>query len=160
MAHVREDLLTPTLSAGHRPVRLYSPTALFYTSFFGGPVAAIAFSWLNSQELRRTKDDLRWYVLAALASVAWIGGVVYAVDVANMIPADMLGSESRTGRYLIRGFGLVVWGGFYFMHRPMHRTNTMVGAEPLNPWKAAIGCIVAAMVVQWVIVAGAKVVLG
>lgn len=151
MAHARQDLLTPTLSEGHRPVRLYSPTALFYTSFFGGPFAAIAFSALNSRNLDRLAADARWYALAAIGAVAWFVGSVYLIQYAEIIPPDLMGDGARTTRIFMRGFGLLLWGGFYFLHRSIHRANNLVGADPLSPWRAAIGCILAAMAIQFVL---------
>lgn len=148
MSKASEDLLRPSLSPGHRKVRLYSPTAMFYTAFFGGPVAALAFSTLNSKQLDRTKEDQLWYVLAGVGTLLWIFTTIYVARFTDVIPPDFLGGVERTGRYIIRAFGLALWGGFYFMHRPFHRTNELVGAEPLNPWKPAIGCILVAMVIQ------------
>ena len=136
---MRQSLLTPSLSSRTAPsTALYSVQSSFLVAFFGGAFAIILYSALNSWKLRRPLDGIAYVAAAAL-----IVALNYAV-VSGWAPLmalfDMLGKGSP--RYVVRAVTLLLFGGFYLLHRKQHRSATLFAVAPLSPWVPAITCMV------------------
>ena len=70
---MREHLLTPSLSADGPPAALYSIRSNFLVAVFGGPLAILLYSTLNSWRLRRAAD-----IPVYLAGLALLVALLYA----------------------------------------------------------------------------------
>lgn len=135
---MREHLLTPSLSATTRPVKLYSIQSSFLVAFFGGPAAALLYSGLNSWRLRRTAD-----IPVHLAGAAVIVGFVYAL---LFQPALFNGLFDLLGNDMVRALrtllSLAICGVFYALHQKQHRSAAFFHDKPPSPWIPALICIV------------------
>ena len=136
---MREHLLTPSLSATTRPVKLYSVQSSFLVAFFGGPAAILLYCGLNSWRLRRTAD-----IPVHLASAGVVAGFVYAL---LFHPAlfdgvyEVLGNDTvRAVRTLL---SLAICGVFYALHQKQHRSAAFFADKPPSPWIPALLCIAA-----------------
>lgn len=139
-------LLEPVIAdSGASPVRLYSLTASFMVAFFGGGgLPIILLSAMNSQKLRRLNADLWLYILGATFFAALTVVGAYAAATGTEIPVlQVLGEGSRGHRAMNRALALLFFGAVYLRHRRFHRAANLMGLDPLNPWGAAIGAIVA-----------------
>lgn len=136
---MREHLLTPSLSATTRPVKLYSVQSSFLVAFFGGPAAILLYSGLNSWRLRRTAD-----IPVHLAGAAVVAGFVYAL---LFQPALFDGLFDLLGNDMVRALrtvlSLAICGVFYALHQKQHRSAAFFGDKPPSPWIPAIVCIAA-----------------
>jgi hypothetical protein len=138
---MRESLLTPSLSPSAAPAaNLYSTQSAFVLAFFGGPLAIILYSALNSWKLRRPLDALLY--LAGLAlSIFYIVGLLggYA-PLLRLV--DLIGDSGP--EVLWRALALALASTVYLLHRKQHRSAALFGARPPSPWIAAIACAVLA----------------
>lgn len=138
---MRESLLTPSLTPSAAPAaQLYSVQSGFLVAFFGGPLAIILYSALNSWKLRRPLE-----ALAYLAALVLCVGVLVAI-VTGLLPlgwlADIIGNSAA--EVLWRALSIALFGAFYLMHRKQHRSAALFGAKPPSPWIPAIACAVLA----------------
>ena len=136
---MREQLLSPSLSdTPARAIGLYSPRSSFLLAFFGGPMALVLYSALNSARLKRPLD-----AIAYIAATLGVAALVYAAQTGAMPDAVKWISQQIGGAGSMRGlsrlYALLLWTCFYLMHRKQHRSVTMFGEAP-SPWKAAIAC--------------------
>lgn len=135
-----DHLLRPSLTKAHAVAPLYSPRSSFLLGFFLGPLPLILYSALNSIRLRRTADLFAY----ALALAAFMG-LVYA-SFMDPLPQPLawingLFGESTSMRGAARVLAILLWCGFYLMHRKEHRATDLLGDRP-SPWRAAIACAV------------------
>jgi hypothetical protein len=134
---MHESLLTPSLSSRNAPAAtLYSVRSSFLLAFFGGPLAIILYSALNSVRLRRPLDALAY--LAALALVAGL----YIALLERAAPLLALGRLIGRNAFSVIStcMALLLMGAFYLMHRKQHRANQLFGADAPSPWIPAILC--------------------
>lgn len=137
-------LLTPSLSSTENNVRLYSPESSFFVAFFGGPIALVFYSALNSYRLKRAEDSV-FYLLATILIVALYYWQAVGDHSALMQWLNAQFGSSAVTRYLPRILALLLWGGFYLMHRKYHRSAELFEVEPPKPWIPATICIVASL---------------
>ena len=133
-----DDLLKPTLDTGTvGQATIYSTTAGFATSFFGGPFAAITLTGINAWRLRRLAADalpllgataLSVLVVLFIANPAWFG------------QPDLEFSRSAT-RLLHRAYALGLFGAFWLLHRRFYRGMAIMGLEAPNGWIIGIACV-------------------
>lgn len=151
MSEMRDALLEPSLTTSPEPVQLYSPYALFVTSFFGGAFAGLMLSGLNARAMGRLRQDRIWYVLGAVVSVIWLVGVVLFTKFETELATSIFGTARFAARLLVRGFGIAMAAALYRLHRPQYKASEIAGADYRGAWKAGIACIVLAMVVQFIV---------
>ncbi len=132
----RDDLLQPSLTdARTDATTIYSATAGYVTSFFGGPVAALAFAAVNARRLGRLRADAPLLIggLALFAAViSWAFMGPHPVEVQQQIEEQL-----RIG---VRALGLIYFGAIYLLHRRHYRTMAMMGIESPNGWGVGIAC--------------------
>jgi hypothetical protein len=137
---MREDLLRPSLSAAPPAVGLYSVSWSLLPCFFLGPYPVILYSALNSWRLKRP-----WDAIMYLLAIAGVFGVMFVTNVDPLPDAVQRFKElSGTGNVsftMLRVYAVLLWGGFYFMHRAQHRSSNMLLQAP-SAWKA---CLVACL---------------
>jgi hypothetical protein len=136
-----EHLLRPSLGNTRTAAALYSPRSSFLLGFFMGPLPLILYSALNSIRLKRAGD-----MVAYAIALAAVGALIYA-SLMEPRPAALAWinaqlDEGSSMRGAARLLAIMLWGGFYLMHRKEHRSVELFGARP-SPWIAAIGCAVA-----------------
>jgi len=138
---MREDLLQPSLGASDVLVAPPSTQAMFLTSFFGGPAAAVAVIAVASHRLRRLWLDLPLLLLLLIAPLALIAWVRLANSSAGFRAwlTDALGESGVT--YLYRAMALLCFAIGYWMHREAHRNSNLVGLKHPNGWLVGIPCI-------------------
>lgn len=135
-----DDLLRPTLSEYRQVPALYSSTAFFLSSFFGGPVGAAFYGLCNSQRLNRLWQDMP--VIVAAASAAFF--VVFLLQSGGQMPdiAQLIGAgERRALEITLRGLALAVFGAIYLMHRRFFRAARVSGTQPLSSWVPGIASV-------------------
>jgi hypothetical protein len=141
---VPDDLLRPTLGSDQAAQPVYSPRASFIVAFFGGPVAAVLFSALNSLRLRRLPHDLPVYAAALVVFVAAVGWLLGTASGAALLGWMGAGEAERRGlRLTQRVFALALWGVFHARHRAFHRNAELMGVEAPSPWLPGIACVLA-----------------
>lgn len=135
---MRAHLLTPSLSAGAPPATLYSIRSSFLVAVFGGPLAILLYSALNSWRLRRAAD-----IPVHLAGLALLAALLYAAIAApHMLAglAHLLGKD--TMRVLSSVLSLGLCGVFYLLHKKQHRSAALFDTKAPSPWIPAIACMV------------------
>jgi hypothetical protein len=144
-----DDLLKPTLSGEGSGKSLYSARALFFTGFFGGPVAVIFLSALNSKKLNRLRNDIIFYLMAIIVLFAFFHDVIGVPE--NAEGFRWLGELRRTNpvlRYGPRVLGLIFWALSYGLHRKFHKAMALLDLPPLPPWGAGILCSIIGGIIQ------------
>ena len=134
-------LLTPSLEGGMR--QIYSSSAMFGVAFFGGIFGVILFAALNSIKLKRLKTDLVWLLIAVVVAVVVYAGI-FQYSTSEEIKSNF--------RVINRGGAFVLFGAFWLLYRKFYRALGTSGAKPLSPWGAAIGCVLAGIVITYVAV--------
>lgn len=137
----RDELLRPSLSDTTIAKAPYSVQTTFLTSFFGGPLGAIAITAINSVRLQRLLRDLAPLALALIAYVAFmlaLAGTEWGI--AFRARLDGLVGE-RSVSYLHRLLGLVLFGLGYALHRKEQRSADLMGLDRPNGWIAGLACI-------------------
>jgi hypothetical protein len=132
----RDDLLQPSLTEDRvEATAIYSPTAGYVCSFFGGPIAAVAFASVNSRRLGRLPADLPW-LIAALALF------VIALWWAFMgrYPDPLQPWIQENVEISVRVLGVVYFGAIYLLHRRHYRAMQMMGIESPNGWGVGFAC--------------------
>jgi hypothetical protein len=135
---MREHLLTPSLSGQRHSVNLYSPQSSFMVGFFAGPIALILYSALNSYRLKRLADVIA-YLGAAIITVMLLYWYLITADGAVAVWLNEEFGRDAT-RFLTRFLALLLWGGFYLMHRKYHRSAEVFDVKPPRPWIPALLC--------------------
>lgn len=137
---VDPDLLRPSVKKAS-VVGIYSLRAAFYTSFFGGPFAAILIHWRNAELLDRQERD-RWAFAAALVlALAFYVAAIYASvhpELLAGLPEEL--QHPRTIRWTSRLVALTIWGGLYFRMHDEYRAAGLRGAH-LPAWRAGLWCV-------------------
>lgn len=134
---MRAHLLTPSLSANAPPATLYSIRSSFLVAVFGGPLAILLYSSLNSWRLRRTAD-----IPVYLAGLALLAALMYAAVAAPHLlsgVADVLGKD--TTRVLSSTLSLGLCGVFYLLHKKQHRSAALFDTRAPSPWIPALACM-------------------
>jgi hypothetical protein len=147
-----EHLLQPTLSSEEQRVPIFSVRACFFTAFFGGPLAVILLLALNSNRLKRLKNDLFFYLVGTLASLVYlfiILDIPEGADVSEWLVSQR--HENMFYRYGSRGIGLFFWAAYYYLHKQYYKTMSLFDMEPPNPWIPAIICILAGGLLQFLL---------
>ena len=132
----RDDLLQPSLTDDRvDATAIYSATAGYVCSFFGGPVAAVAFAGVNSRRLGRLHVDAPWLIggLALFAVALWWAFMGRYPDTIQPWVKENL-------RIAVRGLGLLYFGAIYLLHRRHYRAMTMMGIESPNGWGVGFAC--------------------
>lgn len=144
-----EQLLQPTLTNETQRVPIFSVRACFFTAFFGGPLAVTLLSALNSNRLKRLKNDLIIYLIGISAFFVYLFIILDIPEGANV--REWIASQRRENmfyRYGSRGMGLFLWAAYYYLHKQYYKTMSLFDMEPPNPWISAIICILAAGFIQ------------
>lgn len=132
----RDDLLQPSLTQERTDATaIYSATAGYVTSFFGGPVAAVAFAAVNSRRLGRLQADAPW-LLGGLTLFAF--GLWSALM--GRYPASIQPWLQENMRIALRGLGLVYFLAIYLLHRRHYRAMAMMGIQSPNGWGVGFAC--------------------
>ena len=141
MSLSRDELLRPSLAGAAVARAPYSVRTTFLTAFFGGPLAAIAITAINSVRLQRWARDL--VPLAALAAgyIALILGLAWTDWGRNVQDSLDTLAGPRTIIYLHRLIGLALFGLGYAMHRKEQRSADFMGLRRPNGWVAGLACI-------------------
>jgi hypothetical protein len=137
---MREDLLRPSLTNAPPAVGLYSIGWSLLPGFFLGPFPVILYSALNSYRLRRWLDSLI-YLLAIAGAV----GVLIATTM-DPLPAAVQWFQEATGSRqpmytMLRVYAVMLWGGFYLLHRQQYRSSNMLTDLP-SAWIPCLVCTV------------------
>ena len=152
-----EDLLNPSLDQG--PIQLYSSRAGFIVAFFGGVVASVVFTLLNSRRLRRFNKDAWILAVCGLAAIA-VRILLFEIPDGDLSFTELfveLGKQRKADpliRYAPRMTALGVWMVGYFMHAREYRAMKLSQLSPLNPWKTGIIVTLTAGIVEAVILVG------
>lgn len=142
----RDELLRPSLGDTTIAKAPYSVQTAFLTSFFGGPLAAIAIVAINSVRLQRLLRDLAPLTIAltaysvfmlALAGTEW--GMAFRATMKEF-------AGERAVSYLHRVIALVLFGLGYVLHRKEQRSADLMGLDRPNGWIAGLACIVGSFV--------------
>jgi hypothetical protein len=145
-----DHLLRPSLTASRPAAALYSPRSSFLLGFFIGPLPLILYSALNSIRLKRTADAAAYALaLAALFALIYASFLDPRPAALAWINATLGTGESMRGTTRI--LAVVLWSGFYLMHRKEHRSVDLFNKRP-SPWIAAIGCAAAGYALMYGIV--------
>lgn len=151
----QDELLKPSLATGTAGVPIYSAQAMFFTAFFGGPLAAVFLSALNSRRLARLPRDLPWYLLGALLGLGVMWVAFASPETFQLGAAGESSTDARRGaRYVSRALALLLWAGYYWLHRPEYRAMTMMDVKPPSPWVPAIASIIAALAISVAVTLG------
>jgi hypothetical protein len=140
---MREDLLQPSLTSESAIAAPPSTQAMFLTSFFGGPGAAVAIIAIGSYRLRRLGRDLPVLLallIAPLGLIAWVRIAPTAQALRNWIESS-IGNSGYT--YLYRAMGLLCFGIGYWLHLQAHRNSELMGLKPPNGWLVGLPCLIA-----------------
>jgi len=133
-----DELLKPSLQAAGRAIAIYSTRASFFVAFFGGPLAIVLFTMLNSRLLQRLGKDALWLAVGAFVAIATMAAQVLLLDSANGQDSGWLTSQNM--RIASRGIAFLLCGGYYLMHRTPHRSMQFLGLDSREPWAAGILC--------------------
>lgn len=135
----REDLFVPSLQ-GYSGELPYSKRASFLVAFFGGPFAAIVFSFLNGNRTGRV-DPTRLGVAVGL-TVAYFFGLTWALS------NELLMLDRQMVRLLSRVVAVAVWAWLAIPLRREYRAAEFSREEWPSPWMAGILTVIGAGVVQ------------
>lgn len=135
-----QHLLRPSLQDDRPVIGLYSPTWSLLPGFFLGPFPVILYSAINSYRLRRPLDAII-YLLAIAGAIG-----LMAAAITQPVPEAVQWFKEATGRRdvaytMLRVYALLLWGVFYLMHRPQHRSSNMMATLP-SAW---IPCLAASV---------------
>jgi len=150
-----ENLLKPELAVEDSAQSIYSSRALFFTAFFGGPLALIFLAAKNSKMLNRLQTDIMIYIGAIIGFIVFLYFVIVVPE--NAEGLKWLGEYRRANpvfKYGPRALALVFWSIVYALHRPYHKAMTVMGLEPLRPWGQAILCSIIGAIIQMGILLG------
>lgn len=130
---------------------VYSPRAALLTSFFGGPVAAVAIHGLNVRFLGRWDHErvvLACALLVAMGELAFLSTLHARPDIFTAIPEGV--RQMQAVRWINSLTAIVIWGAFHVrMHEAYHASER---AHPYrSAWRAGLGCVLFGVLVTFVI---------
>lgn len=137
---MQDNLLVPSLSNKRHNVGLYSVRSSFLVAFFGGPIAQILYSTLNSYRLKRPQDSLFYLGAIVLSCLLFYFQIEGGLAVLTPL-VDGLLDENHITRNLPRLLALLIWGGAYLLHRNFHRSAQLFNMPAPNPWIPALLCM-------------------
>jgi hypothetical protein len=145
-----DHLLRPSLgNTSSASAALYSPRSSFLLGFFLGPLPLILYSMLNSIRVKRVRD-VAAYALALAAFGALIHATFMQPRPDALLWLNRQLGEGASMRGAMRVLAVLLWCGFYVLHRKEHRANALFGQTP-SPWIAAVACGVAGVGLMYVI---------
>ena len=121
------DLLKPTLSSEDSGRALYSSRALFFTAFFGGPMAIVLLS------------ALAIFLFHVIVVPEGTYGLKWLAEYRRTTPVFKYGP---------RVMGLIFWSIAFAIHRKYYKAMALMEVTPLNPWGSAIICVVIGGIIQ------------
>lgn len=143
------DLLTPSL--GGVPIRQapYSARTGFLTSFFGGPVSAVAIAALNAYRLGRVRVDF-WWLVPALAGYTgfeiWQSLTLEGKQFHEWMMREVGSSATRVELKVI---AMAIYAISSFAHAREQRAASIMGiARPDGRWMGA-GLVLAGGIVSF-----------
>ena len=135
------DLLRPSLAHSAPRLSPYSLQALFLTSFFGGPLAALGMLALNARRLGRLRRDVPWLVVALLAYVLLEAVLALSPAGRGFIAQADAWLGRRAIEYLVRALALAVFALGLVMHRREHKAAELMGLTRPSPWLPALALV-------------------
>lgn len=148
MSFTRDELLRPSLDGGAVAKAPYSVRTTFLTAFFGGPLAAIAITAVNSVRLQRWMRDLAPLGAALIVYVAFMlvlvltdWGVGFRAGLNEI-------AGPRGASYFDRLIGLALFGMGYMLHRREQRSSDLMDLTRPNGWIAGLACIALGLVLM------------
>lgn len=151
---MRDDLLQPSLSAEKIAAAPPSTQAIFLTSFFGGPIAAVMMITIASYRLRRLVRDLPLLVgllSVSIGVIAWFLSSASAQGLREWIQSNV---GSSGFEFLFRIISLMCFGVGYWMHAQAHRNSALLGLKAPNGWLVGIPCLVIGYLLMIYIMSG------
>ena len=147
-----EDLLQLSLRRDERIRPVYSVRAGFLVAFFGGLVAAVGFSALNTVRAQRVAREAPLLGVLACAGVAYSIWAGYAAQT-HTLPTFLteLGGEGQGVRLLGRAVALAGFGVIYLLQRDLHAAQELRGQDSPSAWVPGIICCIVGFVVQLVL---------
>ena len=136
-----DNLLQPSLRPTGSAAAIYSIQAGFLVAFIGGPLAAVLFAALNSRRLGRLGPHSPWLVLGAVVAIGAMVAQVILLDTARAGDGGLV--TTQNARIANRAIALLLFGGYYLLHRSQYRSMQFLGLESPTPWLPAILCVVA-----------------
>jgi hypothetical protein len=141
MSLSRDELLRPSLAGAAVAKAPYSVRTAFLTAFFGGPLAAIAITGINSVRLRRWARDLAPLAALVAAYVAFMLALAWTDWGLSFQTSLDAFAGPHTVSYLHRLIALALFGVGYAMHRKEQRSADFMGLRRPNGWVAGLACI-------------------
>ncbi len=144
----RSALLRPSLTRDAPAQAPFSPQAHFLSSFFGGPLAALAMAGLNAARLGRTRVDAPWLALGLLGYLGLEAGL--ALTGSGQALVQQLESWMGQGAHglLVRVFALGCFVVFMRRHRREQAACDLMGLpRPAGLWPG-IGLICGGLVLS------------
>lgn len=141
------DLLQPSLVDTQPREAPYSLQTAFLTSFFGGPLAALAIFGVNARRIGRLRSDAvgAAAVLVACVAFEWWWRRTSGGQAFDAWLIDQFGKSS--GRYVERLSGLAVFALGAAIHRREHKASDLMGAARPN----GLGIGVALIAGGWIV---------
>lgn len=133
-----QDLLKPSLQVAGPAIAIYSIRASFFVAFFGGPLAIVLFTGLNSRRLGRLRKDGPWLALGGAIAIAAMLAQIILLDEARGADGGLVTTQNM--RIASRGLAILLCGGYYLMHRAQHRSVHFLGLDAPQPWVPGILC--------------------
>lgn len=140
-----DDLLQPSLAQADQAQKAtYSSTAGYLTAFIGGPFAAVTMAGLNSWRLRRLGRD----ALPLVAAVALSAGLSVWLMRPEWLGLAGVEISGTNARFAARVLALLLFGGFWLLHRRYYRGAELLGLERPNPWLGGLACVLVGLAVS------------
>ncbi|OJH39969.1 hypothetical protein BON30_12885 [Cystobacter ferrugineus] len=147
-------LLQPTLTEASPPRALLSERATFFTSFFGGPWAALYVMAANFRRLGRLDRAMPALAVAALLGVVALM-VSFVTIVRPELTAEWIPSDVRSTVMVRRSnnlLGMLAWGVCYLPMRAHFRAADMSDLGYARPWGTVVPALLVAMLVHGAVV--------
>jgi hypothetical protein len=145
MSFTRDELLRPSLEGSAVAKAPYSTRTTFLTAFFGGPLAAIAITALNSVRLQRVMRDLAPLGAALVAYVGFMLVLTFTDWGTSFLAAITEIAGPRGTAYFDRLIALALFGLGYMLHRREQRSSDLMDLTRPNGWIAGLACIALAI---------------
>lgn len=116
----------------------YSTPAFAVSSFFGGPLSAIAFAAIEARALGRLGRDLPW-LIAGLVAVVLAAAVAADAGLLDGVLQD-LGTQRLAARehVIYRLVALAFFAGYWWLHREDRGQLARSGARPVPGYGAGL----------------------
>jgi hypothetical protein len=133
------DLLKPELAEAGPNRSLYSPTALFLTAFWGGPLAVMALSALNSKRMVRLKKDAPCYIVfPAVLFTFYYFAITVPDGVHGLSWLDEYRRSHPFYKHGPKALALIFWAVSHALHKKQHKAMQLLNIKPKSPWLAAV----------------------